>query len=402
MLVGMSLILVLVVELTAAAAIGSAANITTKNSASKDEDVMMPMPKLLKDKDANVVGKGEVGKENNLMSDVSSFIDIQPRHFDETANRVCDISESVMRDCKLQVKGSKFETKHATTIMTGVRIECEIPQANFECIQVGTSGHSLTIIDSVVTGVGNNKGRFIYMSSGTKLRLTGVKQESGLGDLNAAGGFIFASSNYDIEIIESKLENNKAESGGAVHLHGYGKLTVADSSFVKNTAKNTGGAICGYGTLTKTDWKIENSYFTENEATTQGHGGAIRADNIKATIKKTEITKNIGANNGAGVGLGSSTFSFHCCLVAANTETGAKQSVNGGGIRLYNNAEVTLIKTIFIDNKGKDFINDIGCNAGDKVTRDFYLNSPPMKTDGACSFKYILPWDKENDVDCTQ
>ncbi|WP_405291582.1 hypothetical protein [Methanobrevibacter sp.] len=120
---------------------------------------------------------------------------------------------------------------------------------------------------------------------------------------NAVKYFGGAISLYDsdVYVTNSNFESNKADKkGGAISiLNGMANLTVINSTFYKNTAGDTGGAIDSEALNTyniKYVVEIVNSTFTENNA---NYGGAISGTD--STVLNCIFTDNAANNYGGAV-----------------------------------------------------------------------------------------------------
>jgi len=310
-----------------------------------------------------------------------------------TGGQYCDTSKPVIKDCTIYVRqGNPTIYISQNTVMVRVGIKCMTTYS--QCLYL-YGGYSLHIISTDITG--NKKGRFIYMQSGSSLELHDVKGH-GFGVTSSNGGFIYHNGNYKVTISDSTIKHNQGSNGGAIYLNGIGKFTAYNTTFEANTAKYSGGAIYGSGNgdRTKTTMNIWKSTFNTNKAKTN-HGGAIYAQYNTATVKETMFTANTAKSHGGGLYLPSSTFRFHCSLIAFNAEHGNKY---GGGISA-SSTQITLTNTMFLQNKdntGKT--NDIYChNTADTVIRDLYTTA--LQATGSCSYGYIPPSSKQN-TECSQ
>jgi len=103
-----------------------------------------------------------------------------------------------------------------------------------------------------------------------------------------SGGAIDAKN---ISLYDSHLEKNNANYGGGICGN---NITITNTNFTNNTAKYGGGAISG-GDVT-----ITYSKFIENSAL-NGIGGAIYGNSNSITITNTNFTNNTAKNTGGAI-----------------------------------------------------------------------------------------------------
>jgi predicted outer membrane repeat protein len=146
---------------------------------------------------------------------------------------------------------------------------------------------------------------------------------------NEATGFGGAVSDGDLEmvssltVVDSRLVENHAESGGAIHLSG--EVTVSSTSFERNGARGQdGGAIVSGGPLLVD----HGSTFLGNTAA--GHGGAIRTSNVQSTVADTTFQGN-NAVGGGGAVAALSSLSVRSSTFVENWTPGAGGAIRGDG-----------------------------------------------------------------------
>jgi len=154
-------------------------------------------------------------------------------------------------------------------------------------------------------------------------------------------------------ISHTDFEFNHGALGGAVHNALDASLTVADSTFISNTADaGAGGAIYNLGHLV-----LSNSTFTSNTALDGGRGGGL-AQGAAATalIASSTFTGNVAVIGGGLVTSGS--------LTLRNTTLTGNLAFGGGALLVASQAPtVTLTNNTLAGNgavAGGDIYNDNG------------------------------------------
>ncbi|MFJ9347113.1 hypothetical protein [Streptomyces sp. NPDC101237] len=242
--------------------------------------------------------------------------------------------------------------------------------AAFRIFHVG-SGGNLRLEDLAVRG-GNTgaDGGGILVDSGGKLTLVGVDVTDNTATGN--GGGVAVSAGATAVVRRGWLAFNNAINGAGLYTGG--TLSVDDSEFSRNHARNAGGALArvsgnayvhaslvrrntsavagggvvngGGGTLEFSDSKIANN-------TTSGTtgGGIQNLSNLR--LEKTEVSGNVvGGTAGAGGGIHNSTTT---AVLVVNGSEILRNSANGNGTSraggIYNNAgSVTLDHSHVRDN----------------------------------------------------
>ncbi|MER7938409.1 MULTISPECIES: hypothetical protein [unclassified Streptomyces] len=234
-----------------------------------------------------------------------------------------------------------------------------------------TSGGNLRLEDLAVRG-GNSSGDGggVLVDSGGKLTLAGVDVTDNTA--TGSGGGVAVQAGATAVVRRGWIAFNNATNGGGLYTGG--TLSVDDSEFTRNHARNVGGALArvsgnayvhaslvrrntsavggggvvngGGGTLEFGDSKIANN-------TTGGTtgGGIQNLSNLR--LEKTEVSGNVvGGTAGAGGGIHNSTTT--AVLVLSGSEI-LRNSANGNGASraggIYNNAgSVTLDHSHVRDN----------------------------------------------------
>ncbi len=281
----------------------------------------------------------------------------------------------------------------------------------YDLFRVGGTG------DAVISGLTITKNRVKALNGGAfTLDSVTISGSSG-GD----GGALYAGNSGELEIKNSRFENNTASNNaGAVYIYNGQDTTISNSVFVNNEAASVGGAISGsYAkNLTIMDSEvtgnssgdrggglrfysggaytvhISGSTFDSNVSAAYGgaadfgddlsvvvsnttvsnnsaNGGAglnFDGNNIDATVNNSTIAGNTAANGGAGIYINSgSTLTVNQSTISANVAEGTTPNYSGGGISIGDNTSVvTMSGTIVSGNtSGVAGAGDIGLYTSD-------------------------------------
>lgn len=155
-----------------------------------------------------------------------------------------------------------------------------------------------------------------------------------------------------LTVTHSLIQNNNAQSGGAINLQG-GYAVIEDSSFTGNTAGG-GGAIDVFSNSTFTvDATIARCTFKDNSATSFG-GGAILVEVLNAGSSVRIVNDTFTANTAGSTGQGSAIsveaepVAITNCTIAGNTA-----GAGGGAIHFGPRTPATVMNnTIVAGNSG--------------------------------------------------
>lgn len=197
--------------------------------------------------------------------------------------------------------------------------------------------HNLNFVNGNVVGDGGG----VLVSNGyngfgiTTLRLENVRMSNNQA-MNGGGVSVGGNgSDTAIEVRNSEFLGNHAnvlESqggfGGAIAAN---TISVASSSFSKNTASESGGAIYNSNTLTAVD-----STFDGNQAQA-GNGGAFRSN--RAMLQRVTVAANQAGGSGGGIAIaGEGTLIFVGGSVAGNSA-----AASGGGLYTGSTASCSML-----------------------------------------------------------
>ena len=187
----------------------------------------------------------------------------------------------------------------------------------------------------------DNIKQLFHLGNTLTVTLDGLVVARGHRDGRLAGAGIVVGSRANATLRHCRFTGNTSGSGGAVFVRSDGTLTVTNSTFEENIARNSGGAIFTRGGVTFT---ATGSTFRENTAGSGQNGSAIYlssavGDESQGTIARCSF---IG-NSAAGVSLGTvraesaSTLHISSSVFAGNNmATGAVVSSLGNGTFINN------------------------------------------------------------------
>ena len=180
---------------------------------------------------------------------------------------------------------------------------------------------------------------------------------------NGTGGAIVVRDYSSLTVVGMAFENNRAQSGGAIHIRG--PLTVANSLFVNNVATNAGGAaFTDYYTV------ITASRFISNAALGSGSSSAGGGGAVRLNIGPNWVYNSIFARNwvtptavgGATFRISSlnDTYIFHCTIVGDDhvTPSSAIYTTNGGGVTVNLVDSIVTSHTIGLHRSGTIIITE--------------------------------------------
>lgn len=193
---------------------------------------------------------------------------------------------------------------------------------------------------------GNDKYKFIEVQGVKKpidyLSLTianttfqnfkSVSDNGSVIDINITSG--------DLNIENSKFNNNNALYGGVIFVNGLNSINVKDSSFINNSATNYGGVM---GIYSSQKANLFNTTFVENHARV---GGAAFIYTKQTDIKNSNFVSNKATYGGALNYISEVTISDSQFLNNSATE-------NAGAI--YRTGKLTINNVTFFNNSPQDY-----------------------------------------------
>jgi predicted outer membrane repeat protein len=146
----------------------------------------------------------------------------------------------------------------------------------------------LTMSDIIVTGSSATHDGGAFYNNG----LATLNNGTFSGNLTTnGGGAILNTSSGKLTINRAVFDGNQSDYGGAINNSGI--LSLNESAFSANQAKNAGGAICSNGRLS-----VTNSLFAQNRSGTNGGGIATQED---TTIYNSTFSQNYAESSGGAI-----------------------------------------------------------------------------------------------------
>ena len=216
-------------------------------------------------------------------------------------------------------------------------------------------------------------------------------------DYNWERRFVDDDGCFRASYVQSEIDA-EAEShvdGGAIRLRNGARVTVAGSSFSENSA-TYGGAI---STASKNvRLSVNRSSFISNRA--RGSGGAIATNWMgggRITVSNSSFVKNSTAN-----GYGGAIEAGHGAFDIANTTFSENHAgIGGGALKIDQDAEVTITHATFVDNRsgpreakaisntgGKLHLRNsiiVSSGSGEDCVGVWDQNSGNLSPDGTCA-----------------
>ncbi len=310
--------------------------------------------RLAKDVTENVVISGKKNVVVNLCGKVITAAK-------EAADGVKDACIQILESTGITIRGND-DNEEAQGRITGA-----------EASGIRISQSSVDLVNLLLTGNKGVLGGGVYAENGSTVRVTGgsftgneaTGSSNPLADgvfvqTSAGGGAIYAIQS-NVTVNGTSFTQNKAGNamgaGGAISTT-LGNLTVDKAAFEGNTAGGEGGAVATRGTAKVT---ITNSTFTGNSAK---NGGAVNTGNFnnaekgkpenntteEVTLEKVTVSGNTASGLGGGIYTGTrDKVTVRNSLVTANKAENGTDS-QGGGIVAYG-SELTLNGASITNNK---------------------------------------------------
>ncbi len=192
---------------------------------------------------------------------------------------------------------------------------------------------AITITNSTFTGnSGDAGGGFIAMTGVVTVTNSTFTSNPG----NYGGGFALGadSSMVAATVNDSAFTNNSAGYGGAIT---GSNLTVNNSTFTGNTARQHAGGIFSRGTLV-----VNSSTLSNNTAGIQGggSGGGIYSDFGTVTVNNSTLSGNATATDGGGIWLTNTNLTLNGSTLSGNAASVGGGLYNSGGALTVGNSIV--------------------------------------------------------------
>ncbi len=193
------------------------------------------------------------------------------------------------------------------------------------------------------------------------------------------GGIFWGLNNGNGTVIDSTFIKNNALTGGAYYWGLKGNGTIINSTFINNTANEGGAVLWYYGD----DGTILNSTFINNTATIDG--GAIQAvvsNNFKAD--NNLFIKNYAKETGGAILLGSKSTTKMIAYITNSQFINNTASINGGGINVFMITGIIENNT-FDNNTATTNGGAINIESGDayNITNNNFTNNTATSRGGA-------------------
>lgn len=175
---------------------------------------------------------------------------------------------------------------------------------------------TMVVIDSTFVGNSGNGG---WGGAILNDRIMTVRHSTFTGNTigSGAGGAIANVNPSTLIVIDSRIADNRAGTGGGIYNH-YGPLTVLNSTFADNSAGTGGGIASHPGTVL-----ISNSTFSGNTATAAGASGGGVATGSPTTVLNSTFSGNAAAQGGGIAStLPNYSLNFSNSIIANSTAGG--------------------------------------------------------------------------------
>lgn len=236
------------------------------------------------------------------------------------------------------------------------------------------------IENSIFSGAGQYNFFRLTSTDNTVLNLTNLTIQDALKD-NAGGSVIVVQNGNSAKLDSVAIKDNTAYSSGGALYSSDGNLNIINSRFENNKSTNsTAGAIVVYGSDSIT--VIDNTVFENNSAMNTGAVFISESDLVltNSTFSNNSSIATSGSSNPGALrtGSGSTTSYIENCIFENNVS-----SANAGAVYSYGNT--TIKNTDFINNtanfRGGALI--VGNNSNTYVTGSNFKNNASLEIAGA-------------------
>ncbi|HEX5037958.1 MAG TPA: choice-of-anchor Q domain-containing protein [bacterium] len=234
-----------------------------------------------------------------------------------------------------QIKIKKSITIHGAgadeTIIDGNGVA-----SNDRIFEIDTNSDGLGVTLSGIT-VRNGKpasdGGGILVNNSGFLNLVGssvIGNDAGAGD----GGGVYVSQGGGLVVDGSKIAENTANTGGGLFLNINSNTLIANGSEISGNTATIGGGGIGTDSSNSINMEIVNSRIVDNK--TDGNGGGIYHYWGSSTLTNVEISGNTTtAGDGGGIYSEYDMMILDNCLIANNRAGDTSNDQYGGGITSY-------------------------------------------------------------------
>lgn len=209
------------------------------------------------------------------------------------------ITKSTIKNNKAFEGGAVYNTNIIT--ITNSTLDNNIADEDGGAIE-NTRVGNITITQSNLNYNKAHRGGAIDNNFNGILKITKSNLNNNFAGEN--GGAVYSELYYDngdLNIIDCKLNNNKAADGGAIY-NLNGKLKINKDTFYNNQAKNIGGAIClSYTTQDDTRYCANKIYATFKNSQARRGGAIFIERNGKGIRINSKFIKNQAKTYGGAV-----------------------------------------------------------------------------------------------------
>ena len=241
----------------------------------------------------------------------------------------------------------------------------------------------LTLVDIFGHANGAEEGGFLYLDqdvAGAEATIRDSVVSANIAD--SFGGALRVFLDHQLTVIDSVIENNDAANGGAM-ANGGAIVSISGSRFSGNFSEGEGGAIRSFGSTV-----IRDSTFNDNDS--DSTSGAIFVGNQDLTVINSTFSGNTAREEGGAIGTmdGSEVTLINSTVSNNRSDSDDDGNDLGGGLFFGNDDTVLLQNTIVAGNFAGtgSTVNDIeGPVDADGSLNNLIgdLNSSGGLTDGA-------------------
>ncbi len=267
----------------------------------------------------------------------------------------------------------------------------------FDC---GAAPHTITIsalkqialatsLDGAgkITLSGGNTAPLFQVFSSIPMRLTNIT----LANARGSGGISAIQNFGELQVQNTRFENNDAGANDGGAISNYGDLTIQDSVFFNNRigVNKRGGALnsaAGTVSIAQTQFISNSGHYGGAMAISSGDvtvvdtvfrqnrgfdgGGLFVAGNVTVTVLSSEFTSNT-AGYGAGLEIQGAL------LMTNSTLSGNAANNDGGGIWFLNSTGVSQLNSLTLyGNSAGNAGNALNMNGGAVVVKNSVLTGP--------------------------
>ncbi|MCP4542039.1 MAG: DUF11 domain-containing protein, partial [Chloroflexi bacterium] len=220
----------------------------------------------------------------------------------------------------------------------GSTITRDSSAGNFRLFYVDSAG-DLTLNDIILANGKDGQGGAIFNKGRLSLQnstLTGNESTDNNG--NRGGGALMTNGGQ-VTVLNTTFMNNMAQRGGAIFAY-VSVVDISNTAFLTNTGTQFGGAI---HRKSGGSFSLNSALFSGNKANSN-HGGAIYNGTSGLTVENSTFFNNTAKQGG---GIYHTDFTL---FVSNSTFSGNSATNEGGGIYVTNNKTLTLTNSTLVSN----------------------------------------------------